>query len=70
MNYHPDIPQTGFVTPHWVKQRYSISNSTMYAWISRNMLPRPYRVGPRAVRFRVEELREFEQKLVTTSREG
>ncbi|WP_409565735.1 helix-turn-helix transcriptional regulator [Methylobacterium sp. E-045] len=63
MSHHPDVPQTGFVTPLWVKRRYSISNSTMYAWISRNYLPRPCRIGPRAVRFRVQDIREFEARL-------
>lgn len=70
MNYQPNIPQTGFVAPHWVKQRYSIGNSTIYAWIFRNIVPRPYWVGPQAVRFRVEDLSEFKQKFVTTGREG
>lgn len=66
MNYHPDLPETGFVTPHWVKTRYSISNSTMYSWIACNWLPRPYRISGRAVRFRVEDLRAFEAKFVAT----
>lgn len=71
MNHHPDIPQTGFVTPRWVKRRYSISNSTMYSWIAQNYLPKTFRVGPRAVRFRVEDIKEFETKLLARdSKEG
>lgn len=68
MNCLPELPQTGFVTTAWVKKRYSISNSTMYSWISTAFLPRPYRIGERAVRFRVEELRAFEAKVL--AREG
>ena len=64
MNYHPDIPQTGFVTPHWVKLRYSISNSTLYQWVADKYLPPLYKIGPRAVRFRVEDIKEFEAKLL------
>ncbi len=69
MNYHPELPQTGFHTPHWVKKRYSISNSTMYAWIARNHLPAPVKIGPRAVRFRAEDILAFEAKLAATSKE-
>ncbi len=69
MNYHPHVPQTGFVTPHWVKKRYSISKSTLYAWIARNYLPAPVKIGPRAVRFRVEDLRAFEAKLTEAVKE-
>lgn len=64
MTYHLDLPQTGFMTPHWVKKRYSISNSTMYGWIARSYLPAPVKIGPRAVRFRVEDLRAFEAKFL------
>lgn len=70
MNYQPDIPQTGFVTPQWVKRRYSISNSTMYSWLAQNYLPKTYRVGPRAVRFLAADIRAFEAKLLSTVEEG
>ena len=67
MSHHPDIPKHGFVSPHWVKKRYSISNSTMYAWIASNHLPAPVKIGPRAVRFRVEDLFVFEGKMGSRS---
>ncbi|MBB2963514.1 AlpA family transcriptional regulator [Methylobacterium sp. R2-1] len=70
MNYHPELPASGFVTPQWVKRRYSISNSTMYSWLAQDYLPKTYRVGPRAVRFRVEDIREFEAKLLSAGKEG
>lgn len=64
MNCLPELPQTSFVTTAWAKKRYSIRNSTMYSWIASTYLPRPYRIGERAVRFRVEDLRAFETKVL------
>ena len=64
MNYHPDLPETGYMTAKAVKQRYAISNSTLYLWLSQGRLCRPYRVGGRAVRFRVEDLRAFEAQFL------
>ena len=64
MNCLPELPQTGFVTLAFVRKRYSISNSTTYSWISSSFLPRPYRIGPRSVRFSIEELRKFEAKFL------
>ena len=69
MNYDTELPRNGFMTPHWVKKRYSISNSTMYAWIARNYFPAPVKIGPRAVRFRVEDIREFEAKVLARNTE-
>ena len=57
------IPESGFLTPVWVKRRYVISNATMYEWISKKHLPAPLKIGPRAVRFRAEDIRGFEEKL-------
>lgn len=65
MNHYTDIPQTGFVTPQWVKKRYVISNSTLYQWLADKRLASPLKVGPRAVRFRVEDIRVFEAKFST-----
>ncbi len=70
MNYHPEIPKSGFVTTAWVRKRYSISNSTLYSWLSSNFLPPTYRVGPRAVRFRAEDIQAFEAKLLARDQEG
>lgn len=69
MNYHPDLPQTGFVTALWLKQHLSISNSTLYQWIADQRLPAPVKIGPRAVRFRVEDIRAFEAKLTVMGKE-
>lgn len=63
MNYHHDISHTGFVTTAWVKKRYAISNSTLYQWIADKRLPTPVKIGPRAVRFRIDDISAFEAKL-------
>ena len=70
MNYHPDLPQTGFVTALWLKQYLSISNSTLYQWIADRRLPAPVKIGPRAVRFRVEDIRAFEAKLTVVGKDA
>lgn len=69
MNYHPDLPLSGFQTREYVKRRYSISNSTLHLWQNEGYFPRSVKIGPRAVRFRVEDLREFEAKVLTRSNE-
>ena len=66
MNYHPEMPTTGFVTPHWVKRYYSISNSTLYQWVADARLPPLYRIGKRAVRLRAEDLQRFEAKFLAS----
>lgn len=58
-----DIPTSGYVTTRWVRERYAISNSTLYEWIKAGRLPKPIRIGPRAVRMSMTSLLEFEAKL-------
>ena len=57
------LPQTGFLTAATVKRRYAISNSTLHKWRAEGHFPAPIRIGPRAVRYRVEDLRAFEANL-------
>ncbi len=57
-----DLNHSGYVTAAWVKQRYKISNSTLYKWISDKHLAAPVKIGPRAVRFRLQDINEFEAK--------
>ncbi len=59
MNYHPGLPQTGFVTREWLKRHLCISNSTLHQWVADKRLPAPVKIGPRAVRFRAEDVRAF-----------
>ena len=68
MDYHSEMPPSGYVSAAWVKARYSIANSTLYAWIAEGILPAPLRIGPRAVRFSVESLRAFEAKLLASDK--
>lgn len=57
-----EMPRSGFLTPIWVRRRYSISNSTLYSWCASGILPPLHRIGPRAVRFRAEDIRRFEEE--------
>lgn len=68
MSNRSDLPPSGYVTAAWVKAHYSISNSTLYAWVAANNngFPKPVRIGPRATRFAVEDLRRFEATLAPT----
>ncbi len=70
MNYDAEIPPGGFVSAVWVKRRYAISNSTMYEWIADKHLPSPIKIGPRAVRFRVEDIQRFEEGLLIRNAEA
>ncbi|MCY4178537.1 MAG: AlpA family phage regulatory protein [Endozoicomonadaceae bacterium] len=46
-----------------VKSRYNLSISTLYNWISKGLFPRPVKIGPRAVRWKLSDLEEWEQSL-------
>lgn len=63
MNYHPELPRTGFVTRERAKQYFSISNSTLHQWQKDGYFPKSVKIGPRAVRFRAEDLRAFEAQI-------
>ena len=56
-----------YVTANWVKRRYSISRSTLYAWIAAGHLPAPKRIGPRATRFLLADIENFEANLSSTN---
>ena len=47
MNTTDRLPETGYVTAQAVKQRYAISNSTLYKWITDQRLPAPVKIGAR-----------------------
>ncbi len=70
MNNGAELPPAGFVSASWVKERYAISNSTLYKWIADKHLPAPVKIGPRAVRFRVSDILSFEQKLEAGGQNG
>ena len=60
MRNQSDIPTDVFVSPSWVRLRFGISNSTLYNWIAAKHLPTPIKIGPRAVRFRLSDILQFE----------
>ena len=62
-----DLPRTGFLTPQSVKRHFAISNSTMYAWCASGYMPSMIAVGPRARRFRAEDILRFEQERMAAS---
>jgi predicted DNA-binding transcriptional regulator AlpA len=64
-----DLPSTGFVTPNWLKEYFSISNSTMYAWCASGYLPPMIAIGPRARRFRAEDIARFEAERVGSAKQ-
>ena len=61
---HDGLPRSGYLTAGWVKRHYSISNSTLYKWIAEKRFVAPVKIGPRAVRWRAEDLRAFEASLM------
>jgi predicted DNA-binding transcriptional regulator AlpA len=70
MHSNTSIPQSGFVSKKWLLKRYDISNSTLYKWIADGRLERPVKIGPRAVRFRMESILAFEERLLADKKEG
>lgn len=69
MDNDSNLPLTGFKTSSWVKKRYNISNSTLHLWQNAGNFPKSVKIGPRAVRFRVEDLRAFEARLLSSTGE-
>jgi len=64
MNYNSELPASGFLTTQFWKNRYKISNSTLYAWIATGHICAPIRLGKRAVRFRAEDIHRFEEAML------
>ncbi|WP_311274939.1 hypothetical protein [Methylobacterium sp. WCS2018Hpa-22] len=59
------FPTEGYCTYKQVQARLQISNSTMFSWLKqKNRLPRlpmPVRIGPRAMRFSVQDILDYER---------
>ena len=68
MNDDTALPQSGYLTADYVKRRYQISNSTLYKWIAEKRFVAPVKIGPRAVRWTAESLRQFEASLTEGGR--
>lgn len=41
-------------------QRYGVARSTWWRWLSEGRIPKPVRIGPRAVRWRMDDLLAWE----------
>ncbi|KQO45717.1 hypothetical protein ASF24_11180 [Methylobacterium sp. Leaf86] len=57
------FPTEGYCTYKQVQARLQISNSTMHSWLKqkKNQLPKPVRIGPRAMRFSVQDILDYER---------
>jgi len=43
-------------------QRYGVSRSTWWRWLSEGVIPSPVKIGPRATRWRLDDLQAWETK--------
>ena len=50
-----------YLTRKQVQVRYQVSHDTVHEWVRSKRLPAPYRLGERAVRWKLSELEAFEQ---------
>ena len=56
-----------YLPRHKVLSRYEIANTTLYRWMNDETVnfPRPVKMGPRCVRWKVSELEIWEEKRQT-----
>lgn len=52
-----------YLTYKQVTERLGVTRQTIYRWIKSGKFPAPVRVGDQTVRFRTEDLQEFENSL-------
>jgi prophage regulatory protein len=54
------LPEVGFVrAKHLTDDVLSIGRTTLYAWMKAGVFPAPVRLGPKAVGWRVEDVRAW-----------
>lgn len=53
------LPATGFIRLPRLIPIIGVARSTLLAWVQQGRFPRPHKIGPRAVAWRVEEVRAF-----------
>ncbi len=70
MKLMTELPKAGYLTSAQVKAYFAISNSTLFQWLADPSMRflTPIRIGPRAVRFCVEDVRRFEEEARLASR--
>lgn len=45
-----------YVSDVQIAERYSVSRSTVWRWVSRGILPRPQQISPGCTRWRLDEI--------------
>ncbi|CAE6724507.1 helix-turn-helix transcriptional regulator [Paraburkholderia nemoris] len=53
------MPAEGFIRAAQFAQVLSISTSTLYQWIADDVVPKPVRLGPKALAWNVEVVRAW-----------
>lgn len=56
---YPDLPIGGFLRLPTVLRYIPVSRSTWWAGIQSGRYPKPVKIGPRAVAWRIEEIMEL-----------
>lgn len=63
--------QDRFLSKKELRQRYNIAYSTVYEWINAGILPQPYKLGPKMIRWKLSELEQWEaQNKTGVEKEG
>lgn len=52
-----------YISKRGVRHRYGgIGDTTIYDWLKTTDFPKPYKVGPKLIRWKISELEEWEEK--------
>ncbi|MGI9276966.1 MAG: helix-turn-helix transcriptional regulator, partial [Endozoicomonas sp.] len=49
-------------------QRYGVGVSTIYDWMKTSKFPKPCKLGPKLVRFHIDDLQRWESQQIGTDR--
>ena len=55
-------PNLQYLTYRDVCSRYKIGSTTLYKWIAEGHFPKARKLGPRSVRWNLDELRQWENR--------
>lgn len=50
------MSEVRYVTVTQLARRYSVDRSTIWRWVSRGSLPKPYRLSEQCTRWRLDEI--------------
>lgn len=59
MKHAREISEIQFIDLKDVKKIACVSRSTIYAWMNRGYFPKSVAIGPRAMRFRLQDVRDW-----------